>query len=97
MGINLPEIGANNQLSKIAINAGVSERILRRAAKLMSAIKEDPVSIGKDLGALSVAVLYGACLEQEEIRQTYLEKDIGISSIFSPSQLVAFPGVVQPT
>ncbi len=91
MSINLPEIGANNQLSKIAINAGVSERILRRAAKLMSAIKEDPVSIGKDLGALSVAVLYGACLEQEEIRQTYLEKDLALAQFFHHHNWWHFP------
>ncbi len=64
--IRLPSIDSASHLSRIASNAGISERTVRKAAEMMSIIKENPISSGKDPNALAVAVLYGACLEQGE-------------------------------
>ena len=44
----------------------ISEKTVRRAAEMMSVMKQDPISFGKDPGALASAVLYAACLEQGE-------------------------------
>jgi len=64
--IKLPEIDATSYLSRIANNAGVSEKSLRKAANMMLTIKENPISYGKDPNALALAVLYGACLANGE-------------------------------
>jgi transcription initiation factor TFIIB len=53
-------------LGRIANNAGISERTLRHAIQMMSQIKDDPISFGKDPCAIAVAVLYGACLDKGE-------------------------------
>src|SRR6058998_624203 len=62
--IRLPSIDSSSHLARIANNAGISERTFRRAIQMMSMIKDDPVSFGKDPCAIAVAVLYGACLEK---------------------------------
>lgn len=73
--IKLPELDATSYLTRIANNAGVSEKSLRRAANMMSIMKENPVSYGKEPNALAIAVIYGACLENgEKIGQEHLAK-----------------------
>src|SRR5207249_17624 len=64
--IKLPEVDTRPYLTRIANNAGVSEKTMRRAMNMMSIIKENPVSYGKAPSALAVAVLYAACLIQGE-------------------------------
>lgn len=64
--IRLPSIDSSSHLARIANNAGISERTFRHAIQMMSKIKDDPVSFGKDPCAIAVAVLYGACLEKGE-------------------------------
>ena len=64
--IRLPSIDSSSHLARIANNAGISERTFRYAVEMMSMIKDDPVSFGKDPCAIAVAVLYGACLEKGE-------------------------------
>ena len=64
--IRLPSIDSSSHLARIANNAGISERTFRHAIQMMSMIKDDPVSFGKDPCAIAVAVLYGACLEKGE-------------------------------
>ena len=64
--VRLPSIDSTSHLARIANNAGISERILRHAVQMMSQIKDDPISFGKDPSAIAVAVVYGACLDKGE-------------------------------
>jgi transcription initiation factor TFIIB len=64
--IRLQPIDSTTYLSKIANKGGISKKTLNRAIDIMSQIKELPLSSGKDPTALSIAVLYAACLEQGE-------------------------------
>jgi len=64
--VRLPSIDSTSHLGRIANNAGISERTLRHAVQMMSKIKDDPISFGKDPCAMAVAVLYGACLDKGE-------------------------------
>lgn len=71
--LHLPVVDSNLYLSKIANRARISERTLRRAVQMLSIIKENPVSYGKDPNALAVAALYAACLKEgEKISQTQI-------------------------
>jgi transcription initiation factor TFIIB len=71
--LHLPAIDSNVYLSKIANRANVSEKAYRRALQMLSTIKENPVSYGKDPNALAVATLYAACLKEgEKISQTQI-------------------------
>jgi transcription initiation factor TFIIB len=64
--VRLPSIDSTSHLARIANNANISEKTLRHAIQLMSQIKDDPISFGKDPCAIAVAVLYGACLDKGE-------------------------------
>ena len=64
--VRLPSIDSSSHLARIANNASISERTLRHAVQMMSQIKDDPISFGKDPCAIAVAVLYGACLDKGE-------------------------------
>jgi len=64
--VRLPSIDSTSHLARIANNAGISEKTLRHAVQMMSQIKDDPISFGKDPCAIAVAVLYGACLDKGE-------------------------------
>jgi transcription initiation factor TFIIB len=64
--LHLPVIDSNVYLAKIANKARVSERTYRKALEMLTTIKENPVSHGKDPNALAVAVLYAACLKEGE-------------------------------
>jgi transcription initiation factor TFIIB len=64
--LNLPVVNSNVYLSKIANRARVSEKAYRRALQMLSIIKENPISYGKDPNALAVATLYAACLKEGE-------------------------------
>jgi len=80
--IKLPEIDTRTHLTRIANNAGVSEKSLRKAAEMLSAIKDNPITYGKAPNALAVAVLYGACLIQDErISQSSIAEAANISIV----------------
>jgi transcription initiation factor TFIIB len=64
--LHLPVIDSNVYLAKIASKARVSERTYRKALEMLTTIKENPISHGKDPNALAVAVLYAACLKEGE-------------------------------
>ena len=64
--VRLPSIDSTSHLARIANNANINEKTLRHAIQMMSKIKDDPISFGKDPCAIAVAVLYGACLEKGE-------------------------------
>jgi len=64
--LQLPVIDSNKYLARIASKAKVSEKTYRAALDMLSTIKNDPISHGKDPNALAVAVLYAACLEERE-------------------------------
>jgi transcription initiation factor TFIIB len=64
--LHLPVIDSSVYLAKIASKARVSEKTYRRALEMLTTIKENPVSHGKDPNALAVAVLYAACLKEDE-------------------------------
>lgn len=64
--VRLPSIDSTSHLARIANNANISEKTLRHAIQMMSQIKDDPISFGKDPCAIAVAVLYGACLYKGE-------------------------------
>jgi transcription initiation factor TFIIB len=64
--LHLPVLDSNVYLAKIANKAKVSEKTYRRALEMLTSIKENPISHGKDPNALAVAVLYAACLKENE-------------------------------
>ena len=64
MKLHLPIIDSNAYLAKIANKARVNEITYRRGLEMLSVIKENPISHGKDPNALAVAVLYAACLKE---------------------------------
>jgi transcription initiation factor TFIIB len=64
--LHLPVVNSNVYLSKIANSARVSEKAYRRALQMLSTIKENEISYGKDPNALAVATLYAACLKEGE-------------------------------
>jgi transcription initiation factor TFIIB len=66
VNIALPVVNSGSHLARIANNAGVSEKTLRKAIQMMAIIKENPLSYGKDPNALAAAVIYGACLAHRE-------------------------------
>jgi transcription initiation factor TFIIB len=71
--IILPAVDFSSYLSRISNNAKISEKTARRAVEMMCTIKDNPISYGKDPSAISIAVLYGACLQEgEKISQVQL-------------------------
>jgi transcription initiation factor TFIIB len=64
--LNLPIANSDVYLAKIADRARVSQKAYRRAVQMLSIIKDNPVSYGKDPNALAVATLYAACLKEGE-------------------------------
>jgi transcription initiation factor TFIIB len=64
--LRLPAVDSNVYLTKIANRAHVSQKSYRRAIEMLSIIKDNPVSYGKDPNALAVATLYAACLKEGE-------------------------------
>jgi transcription initiation factor TFIIB len=64
--LHLPIIDANVYLAKIDNRGRVSEKAYRRALQMLSKVKENPISHGKDPYTLAVAVLYAACLKGDE-------------------------------
>jgi transcription initiation factor TFIIB len=64
--LRLPAVDSNVYLTKIANRANVSQKSYRRAIEMLSIIKDNPVSYGKDPNALVVATLYAACLKEGE-------------------------------
>jgi transcription initiation factor TFIIB len=80
--IRLPSMDPSYSLNRMANKAGISQRTLRHAMGMMTILKDDTVSFGKDPNALAVAVLYGACLEKgEKISQSQITKAGNISTV----------------
>ncbi|AFU58773.1 putative transcription initiation factor IIB [Candidatus Nitrososphaera gargensis Ga9.2] len=66
LDLRLPVIDSNKYLARISNKAKVSEKTYRNALEMLSTIKDNPISHGKDPNALAVAVLYAACLKEGE-------------------------------
>jgi transcription initiation factor TFIIB len=80
--IRLPLMDPSYSLNRMANKAGISQKTLRRAIGMMTILKDDTVSFGKDPNALAIAVLYGACLEKgEKISQSQITKAGNISIV----------------
>jgi transcription initiation factor TFIIIB Brf1 subunit/transcription initiation factor TFIIB len=56
--LHLPIIDSNVYLAKIANRGRVSEKAYRSAVQMLSIVKDNPISHGKDPNALAVAILY---------------------------------------
>ena len=61
---NIPIIDSTSYLSKIASKAKVSEKTYRIALEMLAKVKKNHISYGKDLSALTAAILYAACLKE---------------------------------
>jgi len=82
LNIRIPNIDARAFLSRIANNAGISEKSLRKATDMMSAVMNDPVSHGKDPNSMAAGVLYAVCLAQgEEVRQVQIAQAANLSVV----------------
>ena len=70
-------------MSKVAENAGVSQKTYRTALDMLDVVKKNPISYGKDPKALATAALYGACLVggEDNVSQARLAKAGGISVV----------------
>jgi len=60
--LRLPAVDSNIYLTKVANRANISQKSYRCAIQMLSIIKDNPVSYGKDPNALAVATLYAACV-----------------------------------
>jgi transcription initiation factor TFIIB len=56
--LHLPIIDLNVYLAKISDRGRVSEKAYCRAVQMLSLVKDNPISHGKDPNALAVAILY---------------------------------------
>jgi len=66
-------LDANTHLAKIVNKAHVSEKAYRRALQMLSIVKDNPVSHGKNPKALAVVALCAACLKEgEKVSQTQI-------------------------
>jgi transcription initiation factor TFIIB len=80
--LQLPVIDSNRYLAKISNKAKVSEKTYRSALEMLTAIKKNPISHGKDPNALAVAVLYAACLKEgENVSQAHIAVSGDISIV----------------
>jgi transcription initiation factor TFIIB len=70
--LHLPIVDSNVYLTKIANRAHVSQKSYRQAVQMLSIIKDNPVSYGKDPNALAVATLYAACLKAKRLAKLKL-------------------------
>ena len=53
-------------ISKVADSACVSQKTYRRAVEMLDIVKKHAISYGKDPKALATAVLYAACIKENE-------------------------------
>lgn len=83
LSFNASNVDANRFLSKVAENAGVSQKVYRTALDMLDKVKKDPISYGKDPKALAAAALYAACLieDKENTSQAKLAQAGGISVV----------------
>jgi transcription initiation factor TFIIB len=75
-------VDSTRYISKVAVNADVSQRTCRTAQSILKAVKRDTISYGKDPSALTSAALYCACLLDEvNISQTRIARAADISVV----------------
>ena len=80
-------VDASAYISKIADNANVGQKAYKKAIEMLDEVKKDSISYGKDPKALATAVLYRACISEEndrnpnKISQTKIAKAGGVSVV----------------
>jgi transcription initiation factor TFIIB len=66
LGTSSSIVDASGYISKIADNADVNQKTYRRAVDMLDEVKKNSISFGKDPSCLATAVLYCACLMEQE-------------------------------
>ncbi|MGB7661210.1 MAG: transcription initiation factor IIB [Nitrososphaeraceae archaeon] len=61
-------VDSTRYISKVADSACVSQKTYRRAVEMLDIVKKDSISYGKDPKALATAVLYAACIKENELK-----------------------------
>jgi transcription initiation factor TFIIB len=59
-------VDSTRYISKVADSACVSQKTYRRAVEMLDIVKKNAISYGKDPKALATAVLYAACIKENE-------------------------------
>lgn len=59
-------VDSTKYISKVADRACVSQKTYRRAVEMLDVVKKHEISYGKDPKALATAVLYAACIKENE-------------------------------
>jgi transcription initiation factor TFIIB len=59
-------VNSTRYISKVADGACVSQKTYRRAVEMLDIVKRHAISYGKDPKALATAVLYAACIKENE-------------------------------
>jgi transcription initiation factor TFIIB len=59
-------VDSTRYISKVADSACVSQKTYRKAVEMLDIIKKHAISYGKDPKALATAVLYAACIKENE-------------------------------
>jgi transcription initiation factor TFIIB len=59
-------VDSTRYVSKVADNACVSQKTYRRSIEMLDIVKKHAISYGKDPKALATAVLYAACIKENE-------------------------------
>jgi transcription initiation factor TFIIB len=61
-------VDSTRYISKVADSACVSQKTYRRAVEMLDIVKKHEISYGKDPKALATAVLYAACIKENELK-----------------------------
>ena len=61
-------VDSTRYISKVADSACVSQKTYRRAVEMLDIVKKHSISYGKDPKALATAVLYAACIKENELK-----------------------------
>jgi transcription initiation factor TFIIB len=84
LGLSPSIVDPRAYVSKIADRVNVNHKTYRRAVDMLDEVKKSSISFGKDPKALASAVLYYACLTEQEgdkISQARIAKGGGVSIV----------------
>jgi transcription initiation factor TFIIB len=84
LGLSPSIVDPRAYVSKIVDRVNVNQKTYRRAVDMLDEVKKNSISVGKDPKALASAVLYYACLTEQEgdkISQARIAKAGGVSIV----------------
>ena len=82
LDLNMPVVDPINYMSRIASEAGLSEKVKRRALTILKSANELEITAGKDPMGLAAAALYLSCvLNGEDTTQKVIALSAGVTEV----------------